>query len=231
MLSKPTSRDEVSIAMQEFRPPSNTPPTGGAVRCHSVRDKILLGLVLYTLMHTSEALAGDQAAATRVSSDAEMRDFRQSPPLTNSSLRPPADFAAPLEPGNPVFSSTDFRPRKATLFDRDPSAAVFDEAPMLHGTTVWQRMADYKSHDRVRLLTLWESQGSTISLQAGRKGDPSLQWTSRLMNRGGSTRGLLDRWFSVSLANAGNSLRGVSRSATAPAPSKQSNLPVNAGLK
>jgi hypothetical protein len=217
--------------MPEFRPSSDTPRNGGTVRCHSVCDRILVGLVLYTLVRTSEALAGDQTTVTRVPLDPDLGDFRQSPPLSNSSIRPPADFAAPVDAGNPNFSSTDFRPRKATLFDRDPSAAAFDDTPMLHGTTVWQRMADYKSHDGVRLLTLWESRGSTISLQAGRKGDPSLQWTSRLMNRGGSTRGLLDRWFSVSLANAGNSLRGASRSIGAPAPSKQMNLPVNAGLK
>jgi hypothetical protein len=217
--------------MPEFRPSSLTPGNGSAGRCRSVRDTILVGLVLYTLVRTSEALAGDQAAVTRVPLDPAMGDLRQSPPLTASSLRSPADYAAPVDAGNPVFSNTDFRPRKATLFDRDPSAAAFDDAPMLRGTTVWQRMGDYKSHDRVRLLTLWESQGSTISLQAGRKGDPSLQWTSRWMNHGGSTRGLLDRWFSVSLANAGNSLRGASRSMSAPTPSKQLNLPVNAGLK
>ena len=66
---------------------------------------------------------------------------------------------------------------------------------MLRGTSVWQRLSDYKSHDRVRLLTLWESPGSTVSLQAGKRGDPSLQWTSRLMNRelGMPGRGFLRR--------------------------------------
>jgi hypothetical protein len=231
MLEKPIGRDEVSIAMSEFRPSSDTPRKDSAARCHGVRDKILVGLVLYTLVRTSEALAGDQAVVTRVPLDPAMGDFGQSPPLTTTSIRPPADYAGSIDVGNPGFSSTDFRPRKATLFDHDPSGTALDDTPMLHGTTVWQRLGDYKSHDRVRLLTLWESQGSTISLQAGRKGDPSLQWTSRLMNRGGSTRGLLDRWFSVSLANAGSRLRGVSRSMSAPAPSKPMNLPVSAGLK
>jgi hypothetical protein len=231
MLAKPIGRDEVSKAMTEFRPISDTPRKDSAVRCHGVRDRILVGLVLYTLVRTSEALAGDQAAVTRVPLDPALGDQRQSPPLTTSSIRPLEDLAAPIDTGKPTFSSTDFRPRKTTLFDRDPSVAAYDDIPMLRGTTVWQRMAEYKSHDRVRLLTLWESRGSTVSLQAGKKGDPSLQWTSRLMNRGGSTRGLLDRWFSVSLANAGNTLRGVSRSMSAPAPSKQVNLPVNAELK
>ena len=164
--------------MPEFRPSTDAPRKESAVRYHSVRDRILVGLVVYTLFRTSEALAGDQAAVTRVPLDPEppeLGDFRQSLPLTPSSLRPLAELAAPVDAGNPTFSSTDFRPRKATLFDRRPSAAAVDDLPMLHGTTVWQRMADYKSHDRVRLLTLWESQDSTISLQAGRKGDPSLQ--------------------------------------------------------
>lgn len=220
-----------SIAMPEFRPSIDTPQRDCAARCHGIRDRILVGLVLYTLVRTGEALAADQAAVTRIPPDAELGDLRQSPPLTDWSIKAPVDFAAPRDMGKQDFSGTDFRPRKTTLFDHDPVAAAFDDAPMLHGTTVWQRMADYKSHDRVRLLTLWESRGSTISLQAGKKGDPSLQWTSRLMNRGGSTRGVLDQWFSVSLAHAGNSLRNASRSMGASAPSKETNLPINAALK
>lgn len=168
-----------------------------------------MGILLYTLIRTGEALAGEQTAGTRS----------------------PLDFAAPTDLGKQDFSSMDFRPRKSTLFDRDPVAAAYDDTPMLHGTTVWQRLGDFKSHDRVRLLTLWESRGSTISLQAGRKGDPSLQWTSRLMNRGGSTRGLLDQWFSVSLANAGNRLRNASRPEGTAVPSKLTNFPVNAAVK
>jgi hypothetical protein len=85
---------------------------------------------------------------------------------------------------------------------------------MLWNSTVWQQMADYKSRDRVRVLTLWESTGSSVSLQAGRHGDPSLQWTSRWMNHGGSTKGLLDQLFNVSLSGAGNKLRSLSRSTT-----------------
>jgi hypothetical protein len=230
MLAEPLSRDEVSIAMPEYRASSETPRKQSAVRCRSFRDRILVGFLLYTLVRTGEALAGDQAAAIRVPLDQAVSDFGPSPPLITALIRPPADYAASIDAGNPGFSSTDFRPRKSTLFDRDSSMNTVDDAPMLRGTTVWQRLGDYKSHDRVRLLTLWESQGSTISLQAGRKGDPSLQWTSRLMNRGGSTRGLLDRWLSVSLANAGNRLRGVSRS-NAPAPSKQMELPAGVALK
>jgi hypothetical protein len=122
-----------------------------------------------------------------------------------SSVTPAAGlFTSLTAGGNPGFSATDFRPRKHTVFDSDPVVNSFDDTPMLRGTTIWQRMSEYKSHDRVRLLTLWETSGSTVSLQAGKRGNPSLQWTSRAMNRGGSTQGLLDRFFSVSLAHAGN---------------------------
>ena len=81
-----------------------------------------------------------------------------------------------------------------------------EDAPMLRGTTVWQRLSDYRSRDRVRVVTLWETGGSSVSLQAGKKGDPSLQWTSRLMNRGGATRGLLDQLFATSLGGVARGL-------------------------
>jgi hypothetical protein len=140
-------------------------------------------------------------------------------------------FTVPAVGEAQTFSSTDFRPRRPTLFDSDPVASAYGNTPMLRGTTVWQRLSDYKSHDGVRLLTLWETPASSISLQAGKRGDPSLQWTSRLMNHGGSTQGLLDRWFSVSLTGAGNRLRSLTRTTGTPAPAKQTDNPVVAGLK
>lgn len=220
----------MSIAMSEFRLFGDTPPLDDVASCNSVRDGILLGLVLFTLVRTSEALAGDHASITQATLDPGVDSFRRLP-ASATMMAAPADFTAPTDAGNQMFSSTDFRPRKHTLFDSDPSVTAFSDPPMLRGTTVWQRMSDYKSHDRVRLLTLWESTGSTVSLQAGKRGDPSLQWTSRLMNRGGSTRGLFDQWFSVSLFNAGNRLRGASRSTNAPVTPRQANMPVVAGLK
>ena len=103
---------------------------------------------------------------------------------------------------------------------------------MFRDTTVWQRMSEYKSHDRVRVLTLWETSGSTVSLQAGRRGAASLQWTSRAMNRGGSTRGLLDRLIVGSLAGAGNRLRHSDRpTGMAATASQPSGVPVAASAK
>jgi hypothetical protein len=215
-------------AMRESLASLDVPPQDRAAADFSIRDRMLLGLVLFTLVRAGEALAGDSVSISNPETAAG--NLRASPPTANP-LATPTFFTVPAMVETQTFSSTDFRPRKPTLFDSDPAADAYTNTPMLRGTTVWQRLSDYKSHDRVRLLTLWESPGSTVSLQAGKRGDPSLQWTSRLMNRGGSTQGLLDRWFSVSLAGAGNRLRSLTRTASTPAPAKPTDSPVVAGLK
>jgi hypothetical protein len=217
--------------MSDIRPNNDAPPREDAARCNTIRDRVLVGLVLITLVRTSEALAGDQASMTRAALDPDRSNFRQWSPAA-AALAPPGAFAVPTDAGPKVFSATEFRPRKHTVFDSDPAVNAFGDAPMLRGTTVWQRMSEYKSHDGVRLLTLWESSGSTLSLQAGKRGDPSLQWTSRSMNGGGSTRGLLDRLFSVSIASASRGLQKESRPTSAPpVMSKPVSSPVVAGLK
>jgi hypothetical protein len=82
-----------------------------------------------------------------------------------------------------------------------PAAAVGGE-PMIHDTTVWQRLSEYRIHSQIRLVTLWETGGNSLSLQAGRRGDPTLQWTSRIANRGAASHGLLDELFSTSVGGA-----------------------------
>jgi hypothetical protein len=216
--------------MPESRPSIDALQPDLAAPCNSIRDRMLVGLVLFTLVRTGEALAGDQASLANATLNAGA-DLRRSSPSARALITAPQVFAAPTATESRVFSTTDFRPRKRTLFDTDPVANSVGDAPMLRGTTVWQRMSEYRSHDRVRLLTLWESSASTVSLQAGKRGDPSLQWTSRAMDHGGSTRGLLDRLFSVSFAGAGNRLRHTDRSATtAPIPNQASD-PVVASVK
>jgi len=218
--------------MSEFRRSNSVPLLDLAARCNSICDKMLVGLVLFTLVRTGEALAGDHVSIANATLDPNFGNLRQPPPPARAFVTAPEFFTAPTAADRQLFSATDFRPRKPTLFDRDPAVNAFGDAPMLRGSTVWQRMSEYRSHDRVRLLTLWESSGSTVSLQAGKRGDPSLQWTSRSMNRGGSTRGLLDRLFAVSLAGAGNRLRRSDRSTGAAAATPgQASAPVVAGAK
>ena len=221
-------RDEVST-MQEFRPINDSPRS--AARSNGVQDRTLLGLLFVTLIRTGEALAGDQTSIINAAANPAAAGLHQATPAPAATFTDPQFFAVPKPADTRVFSATDFRPRKPSVFDRDPAIGAFGDAPMLHGTTVWQRMAEYRSHDRVRLLTLWESSGSSVSLQAGKRGDPSLQWSSRLMNRGGSTRGLLDHLFSFSFSGAGNSSRGTARAAITPAAPKPAVSAVVAGLK
>jgi hypothetical protein len=175
-----------------------------------VCDKWLVGLVLLTLARAGEALAGEQPVLL---GDAQKPDFGDSraplevPRSTATAMAPiPAAFQSFGLPEIKTYPAEQFRPRGRSIFDTDSREASPNEAPMLRGTTVWQRLSDYRSHDRVRLLTLWETGGSTVSLQAGKKGSPSLQWTSRLMNHGGATRGLLDKVVAATLAGAGSKL-------------------------
>ena len=217
--------------MPEIRPPKYSPRD--AERGISIRDSVLLGLVLLTLVPAGEALAGDPAPIAGAA-DAGVNHRRQFSPLVAAPMAAtPAEglWSPPTVDFNPGFSATDFRPRKHTLFDNDATEASLGETPMLRGTTVWQRMSQYKSRDRVRLLTLWESSGSTVSLQAGKRGDPSLQWTSRAMNRGGSTQGLLDRFFSMSLAHVGSGLRSSAKTPSPPAATNPARASAIAHLK
>ena len=133
-----------------------------------------------------------------------------------AALTLPRDYSLPPAAESHAFSSTDFRPRGHSIFDTDPSIANANDRLMVD-KTVWQQLQEYRTRDRVRVMTLWESAASNVSIQTNRKGDPSLQWTSRWMNRGGATRGLLDRWSPVqvirSLSHPGGS--GVGKPASA----------------
>jgi len=237
-------------AMSGIAPVKEIAPVNGAsaccaARCSGIREGMLLTVVLYALVRASQALAGDHAANADARHSPDMPNSRQ--PLPSASLPsaslPSASLPSASLLSTPVFSTdrsfadsdgfsaTEFRPRSHV-----PAAAEFSASenfasntPMLQGTSVWQKMSEYKSQDRVRVLTLWETAGSTLSLQAGKRGAPSLQWSSRRMNRDGATRGLLDRLVSAALRNAANRDTGLSpraglvRSVTTPATLKPLN--------
>jgi hypothetical protein len=213
--------------MLQSQPHTHASSLDEAARFAGIRERIVLVLVLCVLIRTGQALADDQQFSVEGAVNSHTTQLRGNNTARQSSAAAAipapaltvdpvalADFTAPNLNDVKVYSATDFRPRRRTVFDKDPLANSVDDVPMLWNSTVWQQMADYKSRDRVRVLTLWESTGSSVSLQAGRHGDPSLQWTSRWMNRGGSTKGLLDQLFNVSLSGAGNKLRSLSRSST-----------------
>jgi len=137
---------------------------------------------------------------------------------TLAPLNPPVSLDLEMRPLQSELFGGDFRPRGKSLSDIDAPAAShdYDDLPTLHATNGWQRLKDFKVRGGVRLLTLWESKFSTLSLQAGHGGSPSLQWTSRGFGGGtasgaGSSHGLLDRLFSTTI---GENLQHAGRSLT-----------------
>jgi hypothetical protein len=168
-------------------------------------------LLVFMLVSTAPVLAGEQATSDfPLHASASPRSF--------SLGRPGAE--------NPVFSATEFRPRKSSMQAEDPArqASPFFDAPMLQGTSIGEQLAQSRSQDRVRLLTLWQAKGSTLSLQAGRHGGPSLQWSTPWVNREDVSRGLLDRLFPAASRSAAYTYRSAaarpaSAPVSAPAPS------------
>ena len=154
-----------------------------------------LTLLSFVLVRGAPALAGEHAAGDL--------------PLRAAALPPSFSLSRPV--ADPPFSATEFRPRKSSIAAPDPasrSGPILD-APLLQGTSLAQQMAQYRSQDRLRLLTLWQNKGSTLSLQAGRHGVPTLQWSTPWVNREGATQGLLDRLF-VSPSRGAASFRSPS---------------------
>lgn len=113
-----------------------------------------------------------------------------------------------------TFSTKDFRPRGSSILDWDPRLNLEDDA-LVRDTSVWQKLSDYRTHDRIGVLTLFESHASELSLQAGKRGAPSLQWTSRLSNWRHGSRGLLDGLFPGPAIGESNGAHGAPHSASA----------------
>ena len=180
----------------------------------------MLTLVLCALAHGSKTLAAD--AATPAMPPPAPAPFSTSlaalkPVLPKTSLDSSV-FSTRLAQDD--FSATEFRPRRRNL----NSALKSDYGsgdPMFRTTTVWQRLNEFRAQDRVRLLTLWEMGGSNVSLQAGKKGDPSLQWTSSWTSQNRASHGLLDRVLAASVSgmlNRANASRYPTSSASSSKP-------------
>jgi hypothetical protein len=160
----------------------------------TIRGRFLVGLVVLTLFRAGASFAEDQTSLT---GKPELNNLRQSTAFSGSLFAAPETLRAPSIPEIKAPPSKDFRPRGQSIFGPDPHLDTANDE-LIHDTSVWQRLNEFRNRDRIRVLTLWESGASSVSLQTGKRGDPSLQWTSRLMNRGGATHGLLDRLFPVS---------------------------------
>jgi hypothetical protein len=191
-----------------------------------IRESLLM-LALYGLM-PCDAFAADQskdATALRNAGQQKSR-IQLAEPLF------PAPFAlAASRPEPQAFSATEFRPRKHSLLDEDSARSTVSviDAPMRRDTSIAREIAEFKTQDRVRLLTLWQSRASSLSLQAGKRGAPSLQWSTPWMHPDAASRGLFDRLLPASPRSFGTSSRGNVRPAGAIGPAKSLELgtPVN----
>jgi len=201
--------------MSEIGPVNGTSAAHSEARCPYIRESTLLTLVLYGVVRASQALAGEQPASRDSALKDGAVDHRDTQSTAASMFSAPVAVAKPLNDAE-EFSATEFRPRKRGLADWDSgrggSGSSIIDTPMLNSTSVWQQLADYKSQDRVRLLTLWQMRGSSLSLQAGRHGAPSLQWSTPWVRREGASRGLFDRLLAVTpRAGGGNPRSSVTR--------------------
>jgi hypothetical protein len=208
--------------MSESISPRNTPAVRGPSR--GIRDALFMMAAAFITLRAGHASADESfvVAADRLTPDFG-GSWNGATPLAPQFILP-ATYQVPNAPDARNFSTQDFRPRKPAIFEEQSNEAPVEDQPMLRGTTVWQRLKDYRSHGRVCLLTLWETGGSSVSLQAGKKGEPSLQWTSHAMNRGGGTRGLLDHLVSVSVASATRTMHSTSPAAGADVTNKPAKL-------
>jgi hypothetical protein len=208
--------------MSEIAPVNSA--IAGERRCSIIRENALLTLVLCSVVRATQALAGDQSSNGDSALKHDFQDHGAAQVAAVPMFSAPFVSVKPLT--NDAFSATEFRPRRHSVgLDFPGSGTSIIDAPMLHGTSIWQQMADYKSQDRVRLLTLWQTRGSSLSLQAGKRGAPSLQWSTPWVHREGASRGLFDRLIAVPARAAGNNLRSsVPRPTGVSAPSKSLDL-------
>ena len=212
--------------MSEYRPQSNAGKLLAAARGDSC-TRALFGVAVLTLLGACDALAGDAAAELgarprvddpRTPAAGGTKSFVG--PLFASPLYLPGTYALPDLAETKSYSAKDFRPRGRSVLETDQRGPAQDN--LAFDATIWQRLNEYRNRDKIRVLTLWESGASNLTLQTDHKGGPSLQWTSRLMNRGGATHGLLDRLFPVSIFGNGAS-RGLVTRSTSSSPFKAAN--------
>ena len=190
---------------------------------------LLVALLFYSLA-PGNASAADQPPSPDARGNTDMRKTTL---LQIATPSVPAPFALSAPRAElQVFSPTEFRARKQGLLQAAAAASedsVID-APMLRDASIARELSEAKTQDRVRLLTLWQTRASSLSLQAGKRGAPSLQWSTPWMHRDAASQGLFDRLLSVAPHSFGGTVRGGgSRQAGAIAPAKTLDLgtPIN----
>jgi hypothetical protein len=186
-------------------------PKGVVMALRAAIADRFLGAAVLTLMRAGAAWAGDPAvadvaqpqhdlAARETFSTTALPEFTKHYTPSDPLLTAPSEYELPEIPEIKSYSTTDFRPRAHSIFDSDPRLNVpVDGLGSNKNKDLLQQLQQYRSRDHIRVLTLWDNGASAVSIQTDHKGDPSLQWTSHLFNKGGATHGLLDRLFPVSV--------------------------------
>jgi hypothetical protein len=191
-------------------------------RSNGLCECLLVALALYSLA-PRDASAGDQPQSTDTRRSSDVQTPARAQIATQSY---PARFAFSA-PGaeTQVFSPTEFRPRKQGLETAAAGSDVFViDAPMLRDTSIAGELSEARTQDRVRLLTLWQSRASSLSLQTGKHGAPSLQWSTPWMHRDAASRGLFDRLLAVSPRSFGSTVRNSASRPAAATPAKPLDL-------
>jgi len=229
--------------MPEMEPVAGTFCAQRQPRCGGFREHTLMAFAFIGCVCGSEVLGKDRTLGAEGLKPGEESSAlfvlpapRDAPPAFSATVAPadaPRAFSVTLAPIDEprTFSATEFRPRRPGFSGADPAkreTSIID-APMLD-TSVARQWREFKSQDRVRLLTLWRNSASSVSLQAGKHGMPSLQWSSPWMHRDVASRGVFDRFLTVSPRSGAGASRGnVQRLTGAFAASKPADL--SASLK
>lgn len=176
----------------------------------SFRESMLLALAICSVARGSDVFAAEP-------------EPQFATPVVAPSLLPPSFVTAPTRLAPETFSLTEFRPRKRAPLEMNSasSTASFIDMPTIQDTSMAHQMSDFKSQNRLRLLTLWQSRSSSLYLQAGKRGAPSLQWSTPWMHRDAGSRGLFDHLLAISPRNTGATARSsVPRATGVMAPAK-----------
>lgn len=192
-------------------------------RSNGLCECLLAALALYSLAPGNASAGDHQSPGERHNADTQETVRAQ---IAAPSF--PAPFAFSVANAETrAFSPTEFRPRKPGLVGAvdTGSEGPIRDAPLLRDTSLARELSEAKSQDRVRLLTLWQSRASSLSLQAGRHGAPSLQWSTPWMRRDSNSRGVFDRLLTAAPHSFSSIVRGGgSHQAGVMAPAKALDL-------
>jgi hypothetical protein len=185
-------------------------------RCKGAQEALVLAMLVYGFALSSAARAAEPGANV----------VKNMQPLVGGTPIP-MDFL-PDHGAAGAAPAMDSRRRSSDGID----AGAYETEPALQSRPLqvdspWQHFADYRSQGRIQVLTLWASPRNMISVQAGKHGVPTLQWSSRVMNRGGATRGVLDKLVASSLVAAGVNSKMAHGSSAAPVSKPLSPTPTS----